>query len=96
MSPLPIPVPDPLPLPLPPGALKALLLVTFTLHLMAAIPNAGPYVEFSIEPNTWARTMYSPQLAVRDGKVALPPGPGWGVAINETWLEQSQYAVSRL
>lgn len=35
MTPLPIPLPDPLPLPLPPSVLKALLLVTFSLHLMA-------------------------------------------------------------
>ncbi|WLT31702.1 hypothetical protein [Geothrix sp. PMB-07] len=41
MSPLPIPAPDPLPLPLPPGTLKALLLVTFTLHLMAVNLGVG-------------------------------------------------------
>jgi hypothetical protein len=35
MTPLPIPSADPLLLPLPPGVLKALLLATFTLHLMA-------------------------------------------------------------
>ena len=38
---LPIPAPDPLPLPLPPGVLKALLLVTFTLHLMAVNFGVG-------------------------------------------------------
>lgn len=41
MSPLPIPAPDPLPLPLPPGVLRALLLATFTLHLMAVNLGVG-------------------------------------------------------
>jgi hypothetical protein len=41
MTPPPIPLPDPLPLPLPPGALKALLLATFTLHLMAVNLGVG-------------------------------------------------------
>jgi hypothetical protein len=38
---LPIPAPDPLPLPLPPSVLKALLLATFTLHLMAVNLGVG-------------------------------------------------------
>ena len=41
MLPLPIPAPDPLPLPMAPSALKALLLVTFTLHLMAVNLGVG-------------------------------------------------------
>jgi hypothetical protein len=41
MTPPPIPLPDPLLLPLPPAALKALLLVTFTLHLMAVNLGVG-------------------------------------------------------
>lgn len=38
---MPIPAPDPLPLPLPPFVLKALLLATFTLHLMAVNLGVG-------------------------------------------------------
>lgn len=41
MTPLPIPAPDPLPLPMHPAALKALLLLTFTLHLMAVNFGVG-------------------------------------------------------
>lgn len=41
MTPLPIPISDPLPLPMLPAALKALLLVTFTLHLMAVNLGVG-------------------------------------------------------
>lgn len=39
--PLPIPAPDPLLLPMPPSVLKALLLVSFTLHLMAVNLGVG-------------------------------------------------------
>ncbi len=41
MIPLPLPAPDPLPLPMPPLALKALLLATFTLHLLAVNLGVG-------------------------------------------------------
>ena len=41
MMPLPLPAPDPLPLPMAPGALKVLLLATFTLHLMAVNLGVG-------------------------------------------------------
>ncbi len=42
-----------------------------TLHLMGAIPNAGPFVEFSIEDTPWTRDLYAPSLEVRDGRVAV-------------------------
>ena len=41
MTPLPIPAPDPLLLPLSPLVLKVLLLVTFSLHLMAVNLGVG-------------------------------------------------------
>jgi len=41
MIPPPIPAPDPLLLPMPPLALKALLLVTFAMHLMAVNVGVG-------------------------------------------------------
>ena len=30
------------------------MVTVFALHVMGAIPNAGPYIEFSIEPTPWA------------------------------------------
>jgi len=70
------------------------LVTIFTLHLLAAIPNAGPYLEFSIEPSGWTDGLYEPALEVVDGMVAVPDGPGWGVEINPEWLEKAQYQVS--
>ena len=74
-------------------------LLLFTLHLMGALENAGPYVEFSIEGTNyypWQEGIYDPALVVKDGKVQIPDGPGWGVEINPDFLEKSQYQISTL
>jgi L-alanine-DL-glutamate epimerase-like enolase superfamily enzyme len=84
-------------LPVTPHAANMTLVTVFTLHLMAAIEGAGPYVEFSIEPpdyQPWELGIYSPALTVCDGKVAVPDGPGWGVEINRAWLEKAHRVVS--
>jgi len=71
------------------------LITLFSLHFMAAIPNAGPFVEFSIEEDANAgEKLYSPALKVVDGKVKIPDRPGWGVKINPVWLEKANYLKS--
>jgi len=71
------------------------MVTVFTLHMLGAIGNAGPYVEFSIEPTGWVKDMYHPTLQVRDGKVAIPDGPGWGVTVNPKWLAKAKRRISR-
>jgi L-alanine-DL-glutamate epimerase-like enolase superfamily enzyme len=62
---------------------------------MAAIPNAGPVVEFSIEEDANAgERLYSPALKVVDGRVKIPDQPGWGVKINPAWIEKAVYLKS--
>lgn len=70
------------------------MVTVFTLHMLAAIPNAGPFLEFSIEPDTWADEIFTPALEVRSGLVSVPAGPGWGVEIRQDWLEQASRQVS--
>ena len=75
------------------------LVTVFTLHLMGALENAGPYVEFSIEGNDyypWQEGIYYPTLIVKDGKVQIPDGPGWGIEINPDFLEKSKFQISTL
>lgn len=75
------------------------LVTVFTLHLMGAIEGAGPYVEFSIEgPDyyPWQEGLFSPALLAREGKVAIPDGPGWGVEVNPAWLAGARRRVSEL
>ena len=71
------------------------MVTVFTLHLFGAIPNAGRHVEFTIESNAW-KDLYQPALEVRDGQVAVPDGPGWGVTINADWLAKAQRQETRL
>ena len=86
-------------LPCLPHSANLSLVTVFSLHMMGAIANAGPYVEFAIEgPDyyPWQEGLFSPALEARDGTVAIPDGPGWGVEINPAWLEQADYRVSEL
>lgn len=84
-------------LPVVPHSANHSLVMVFTLHMMGALPNAGPYAEFSVEPQSPATTnFYSPTLTVQDGKVAIPDGPGWGVEIDPDWLAQANHTESTL
>jgi len=86
-------------LPVVPHSANLSLVTVFSLHLMAAIPNAGPYVEFSIEPGSyypWQRGLFDPGLVVADGMVAVPAGPGWGVDIRPEWLARAERRMSAL
>ena len=70
------------------------MLTIFALHMMAAIPNAAPHLEYSIEPTPWAEEIYTPLPQVQDGKLILPDGPGWGINIRQDWLEKAEREVS--
>jgi L-alanine-DL-glutamate epimerase-like enolase superfamily enzyme len=75
------------------------MVTLFSLHMMAAIKNAGGYVEYSIESSRSLRGMFEPALSVesiRDGKVAIPAGPGWGVKIGKRWLEDCKRQVTKI
>jgi L-alanine-DL-glutamate epimerase-like enolase superfamily enzyme len=85
-------------LPVTPHSANLSLVTVFTLHMMGAIAGAGPYVELSIEgPDyyPWQEGLYAPALVARDGKVAIPDGPGWGVEIDQRWLDRAVYQASR-
>jgi len=82
-------------LPSVPHSANVSLVTVFTLHMQGAIQNAGPYVEFSIEPTSWTDSLYEPALKVADGKVRIPDGPGWGVTINKDWLAKAERQVTQ-
>jgi len=81
-------------MPCVPHSANLAMVTLFTMHLLAAIPNAGPHLEFSIEKTPWTDDLYSPALEVHDGVAAIPQGPGWGVTINPKWLESAKREVS--
>jgi L-alanine-DL-glutamate epimerase-like enolase superfamily enzyme len=86
-------------LPCTPHSANHSLVLVFTLHLLASVPNAGPYLEFSIEPDAdypWQAGMYEPRPRVANGEVWVPEQPGWGVEISDDWLSRSAHRESRL
>jgi len=74
------------------------MVTLFTMHLLRAIPNAGKYLEFSIEgPDyyPWQEDLFvSSPYAITDGKATVTDEPGWGVTINPAWLDAATYQVS--
>ena len=86
-------------MPLTPHAANLSLVTVFTLHLMGALKNAGPYVEFSIEGADyypWQAGIYDDMPTAKDGKANIPAAPGWGVQIREEWLARAQYQKSEI
>lgn len=81
-------------MPVVPHSANLSLVTVFTMHLLAAIPNGGPHFEYSIEKTPWTDNLFTPALDVRDGQVAMPEGPGWGVQINPDWLAKAERQVS--
>ncbi len=74
------------------------MVTLFTMHLLRAIPNAGKYLEFSIEGTDyypWQQDLFvKDPYAIRDGKATVTDEPGWGVEISPDWLAQSTYQKS--
>jgi len=72
------------------------LLTVFGLHALRVIPNAFPFLEYSIEETPWTDDLFDPALEVVDGKLDVPPGPGWGVRIRKDWLDKAAYLKTEL
>lgn len=87
-------------LPCTPHSANLSLVTICTMHLLGAIPNAGKYLELSIEGSDyypWQEGLFlGDPFAVRDGRVEIPAGPGWGVDINPDWLERAAYRSSEI
>jgi L-alanine-DL-glutamate epimerase-like enolase superfamily enzyme len=85
-------------LPCTPHSANLSLVTICTMHLLGAIPNAGKYLEFSIEgPDyyPWQQDLFLGEpFAIHAGRVQIPTGPGWGVEINPRWLDTAKHQVS--
>jgi len=87
-------------LPCTPHSANLSMVTLFTMHLLRAIPNAGKYLEFSIEGADyypWQEGIFADwPYAVEDGRVTVTDRPGWGVEVSPEWLARSRYQISRL
>lgn len=74
------------------------LVTLFTAHLLKAIPNAGDYLEFSIEGADyypWQEGLFAASpYSVQDGHIFVSEAPGWGVEISGDWLETATHQMS--
>ena len=85
-------------LPCTPHSANLSMVTLFTMHLLRAIPNAGKYLEFSIEgPDyyPWQQDLFvEDPYAIRAGRETVTDRPGWGVEISPEWLARSDYRLS--
>jgi L-alanine-DL-glutamate epimerase-like enolase superfamily enzyme len=80
-------------LPCTPHSANLSLVTLFTMHLLRALPNAGPYLEFSIEGldyYPWQAGLFTRNpYQVVNGRVTVTAEPGWGTEPNPEWLARS-------
>jgi L-alanine-DL-glutamate epimerase-like enolase superfamily enzyme len=83
-----------------PHAANLSLVTMCTMHLLRAIPNAGKYLEFSIEGADyypWQVGLFLGEpYKIVDGKAEVTDAPGWGVEISPAWLDKAAYKCSEL
>jgi len=82
-------------LPVTPHCANLSMVTLFTMHLLRAIPNAGKFLEFSIEGQDcypWQEGLFvrSP-YEIANGNATVTDEPGWGVEISPDWLARSRY-----
>ena len=87
-------------LPCTPHAANLSLVTICTMHLLRAIPNAGKYLELSIEGDDyypWQHDLFLGRpFEVTEGQVTVTDAPGWGVEINPAWLDRAVHAEAAL
>ena len=87
-------------LPVTPHSANLSLVTMCTMHLLGVIPNAGKYLELSIEGADyypWQQELFLGEpYRVVDGHVTIPAEPGWGVEINPQWLARAAYRCATL
>ncbi|MBP5857486.1 mandelate racemase/muconate lactonizing enzyme family protein [Marivibrio halodurans] len=87
-------------MPVTPHAANLGLVTLFTMHLLRAIPNAGKYLEFSIEGPDFYPWQYgvlrNDPYRIVDGHAEVTDAPGWGVEVEPEWLARSAYQISEL
>lgn len=69
------------------------LVIAATVHLLSLLPDASwsrhtepPMLEYDMVPNPFQDDLLSTKLAIKDGFVAVPTGPGLGIEVDEERL----------
>jgi L-alanine-DL-glutamate epimerase-like enolase superfamily enzyme len=87
-------------IPCTPHCANLSMVTLFTMHLLRAIPNAGKYLEFSIEGldyYPWQDKLFvETPYAIVDGHATVTDQPGWGVEVRQDWLDKSVHQVTEI
>ena len=87
-------------LPVTPHCANLSAVTLFTMHVLRAIPNAGKYLEFSIEGEDYYPWQYDlfveDPYRIEDGRATVTDAPGWGFEVRPDWLERATYQASAL
>ena len=85
-------------IPCTPHCANLSMVTLFTMHLLRAIPNAGKYLEFSIEKEDyypWQYDLFANALFdIEDGHATVTDAPGWGAEISLAWLNKARHQLS--
>jgi L-alanine-DL-glutamate epimerase-like enolase superfamily enzyme len=85
-------------LPCTPHAANLSMVTMFTMHVLRAIPNAGKYLEFSIEGTDyypWQTGLFEGEpYTIKDGQATVTDQPGFGIEIRAEWLAKSHLQSS--
>ena len=89
-------------IPSTPHAANLSLVTLFTAHLLCAIDGrddciAGDYLEYTIEDSAYypdQAGIFTPDYSIVDGHIVLSEEPGWGITINQDWMEKSRYQIT--
>ncbi|MEL6648915.1 MAG: mandelate racemase/muconate lactonizing enzyme family protein [Pseudomonadota bacterium] len=85
-------------IPCTPHCANLSMVTLFTMHLLRAIPNAGKYLEFSIEREDYYPWQYglfaNAPFAIDEGHATVTDAPGWGAEIHPDWLSKAEHQIS--
>ena len=65
------------------------------VHYMSVIDKPYGFLEMGVEFTDWEEAVYLNAPAVVDGCASVPDAPGWGMEINQDWLKNAEYQISR-
>jgi L-alanine-DL-glutamate epimerase-like enolase superfamily enzyme len=62
----------------------------YNIHFVSCVPNAGEHHEFKGLKTHVQFSCPTSSLQVRDGKIKVPTGPGFGVEFDPAWVKKHQ------
>ena len=89
-------------IPTTPHAANLSLVTLFTAHLLCAVDGrddliAGQYLEYAIEDSAYypdQAGIFTPDYKIVDGNIHISDAPGWGIEVNEDWLQNARYQMT--